>query len=225
MKFDIEPYADEHNLMMRDLRSIPIPGSTGGMTNYPGLFIYSVARATEAKKILEVGTRNGISAATFCRAMNKTHGEGVLISVDVVDVEKGEARPGVNGEKFPLVPSRMIEKIGDGNIKTHFIKDRGANVLREVPPGSLDIVLLDGSHTEKDVYEEIPLALAALKVGGVLLMDDIYPEGQSLRSHNKVIPGPWLAIKRLIDEEVIEGYVHPQPDYSVGYIEKVECLL
>ena len=220
MKFDYHKYSDEYNMFMRDLRNIPIPGSTGGMTNFPGLFIYSVARTIKAKKILEVGTRNGLSASTFCRSMNKTLGEGILLSCDVVDVEKGKARPGIHGEAFPLVPSKMIEAVGDGNISTHFIVSRGADVLRKIPAKTLDIVLLDGSHKEDDVYEEVPLALSALRDGGVLLLDDVYPNGEMLKSHSKVIPGPWLALKRLIDEGVIDGYVQPERNYSVAYVEK-----
>ena len=220
MKFDYHKYSDEHNMFMRDLRSIPIPGSTGGMTSFPGIFIYSVARILNASRILEVGTRNGISAATFCRAMHKNRVPGTLISCDVRDVEAGKAVPGAGAEPFPLVPSKMIAKIGDGSISTHFLHKKGADVLRLVPAGSLDVILLDGSHKEDDVYEEIPLALAALRDNGVLLMDDVYPDELPLQYHAKVIPGVWRGLKRLIDDGIIEGFEVPEEGYSVAYIEK-----
>jgi len=217
--YDHNEFADEYNMFMRELRKLKIPHSTGGITGFPGMFIYTVARKLKARKIVEVGTRNGISAATFAHAMNKTAGKGVLISIDVVDVERGKARPGVDGQKFELVPSQLIRAVGDSAIDSHFVVGKGEDVLKQVPAKSVDIVLLDGSHKEDDVYRELPLAKAALRSGGVILLDDVYPHGAGLRCHKKVIPGPWLALQRAVEDGIIDGYVRPNPDFSIAYIQ------
>lgn len=219
MKFDVDKYSDEYNMFMRDMRSkARMPPRTGGMTSFPGLFIYTVARQLGARKILEVGTRNGVSACTFARAMKENHGEGVLITCDIVDVRKGEGRPVDAANVFPQTPDKMVKAISAGCVDVHFLVERGASVLRQTPDRCLDVILLDGSHKEDDVYEEIPLALDKLRDGGVLLLDDVYPDEKQLKHHHKVIPGPWRALKRLLDEGTVSDYFQPDPNYSVAWL-------
>jgi hypothetical protein len=54
----------------------------------------------------------------------------------------------------------------------------------------------------KTVYKEVTAALNLLNKGVLILLHDYFPNLKSLWSNGSVIPGPFLAIKRLIDENV-----------------------
>ncbi len=44
--------------------------------------------------------------------------------------------------------------------------------LRKLPLDSFDIVYIDGSHDESDVFEDAALSWRLLKEGGILIFDD-----------------------------------------------------
>ena len=63
-----------------------------------------------------------------------------------------------------------------------------------------DFIFLDGDHSAKTVYREIPIALGLLDSGGVILLHDYFPNLKPLWSDGSVIPGPFLATERLKHE-------------------------
>lgn len=218
MKIDWQKYADEYNLFMRDMRSkAKMPGRTGGMTSFPGLFIYSATRELAATSVFEIGTRNGISACTFAKAMTMNAQKSVLISCDVQNVLAGEARPVDEHNIFPLNPKEMMEALDlTTHVKTKFLHMTGAEAMialldRDV---RFDIILIDGSHKYHDVVREIPLAKELCREGGLVILDDVYPHNEKLRSHEKVIEGPWAALMHHGQE-----FIRPNPDNSVAYFQ------
>jgi predicted O-methyltransferase YrrM len=64
-----------------------------------------------------------------------------------------------------------------------------------------DLIFLDGDHAAKTVYREVPAALRALNPGGVILLHDYFPNLRPLWSDGSVLPGPWLAARRLQKED------------------------
>lgn len=60
-----------------------------------------------------------------------------------------------------------------------------------------DFIFLDGGHGAHIVYQEIPLALRALRPDGCILLHDYFPDMRPLGPNNRVIPGPYLAVERL----------------------------
>ena len=63
-----------------------------------------------------------------------------------------------------------------------------------------DFIFLDGDHTAKTVYQEIPAALRLLNQNGVILLHDYFPNLKALWPNGSVIPGPFLATERLVKE-------------------------
>jgi hypothetical protein len=51
------------------------------------------------------------------------------------------------------------------------------------------------------VYQEIALALKLLNKNGILLLHDYFPNNMPLWSNGYSIPGPYLAVSRIISEE------------------------
>jgi len=215
-RFDMDKYKAEYDEFWAGMKPV-ILGSTGGMTGWGGRFLYAVARTIKATMIFEIGTRNGMSATTFCRALTK-NGGGEFTTCDVKNVTAGEAK---GSENFPLTPDQMVVHNKDYENVLHFIQGRGADVLRLIEPGTLDIVLIDGSHGEKDMIEELPLALDALREGGVLICDDVYPNGKRF-GDNTDLPGPWSGIMHHVEEGLIDGFVRPDENQSIAYIVKGE---
>jgi hypothetical protein len=51
------------------------------------------------------------------------------------------------------------------------------------------------------VYQEVPRALRRLRESGLLLLHDFFPNNRPLWSDRAVVPGPLLAVKRLVREQ------------------------
>jgi predicted O-methyltransferase YrrM len=63
-----------------------------------------------------------------------------------------------------------------------------------------EFIFLDGDHSAKTVYEELPAAMKCLTENGVILLHDYFPVLQPLWSDESVIPGVFLATQRLRNE-------------------------
>lgn len=81
--------------------------------------------------------------------------------------------------------STDLERRFDANIAAtgaaHKVEKRiGASqlLLRELPLDHYDLVYVDGSHTTKDVLEDVVLSWRLLKRGGVAIYDDYYDDSR-----------------------------------------------
>lgn len=63
-----------------------------------------------------------------------------------------------------------------------------------------DLILLDGDHNAHYVYREIALALEMLRPGGIFLVHDYFSDPEIHGKYYLSIPGPYLAITRMIRE-------------------------
>ena len=77
-----------------------------------------------------------------------------------------------------------------------FVRADSIEYLRNTDE-TFDFVFLDSSHLARLVYQEIPLALRVLEDGGSVLLHDYFPGNRPLWSDGELVPGPYLAIKRL----------------------------
>ncbi len=120
-----------------------------------------------------------------------------LVTVDIIDVNDALTKPWL-ASGSPHSPAQLLETLG---LREHvqFVSQRSVDYLASRPDG-FDLIFLDGDHSAATVYQELPLALASLNSGGLILLHDYYPDGRSLWSDGKVIDGPWLALQRLESE-------------------------
>lgn len=117
-------------------------------------------RGAGARAVVETGVAAGFTTSVILAAL-EAEGGGVLHSVDVPPV-------GVDPDDVGwLVPERLRHR---------WILHRGRSrrvlprLLRELP--ALDVFVHDGLHTEPTMRWELSTAGAAVRAGGVVLLDD-----------------------------------------------------
>lgn len=159
-------------------------------------------RRFEPRAVLEIGTGSGVSTAHFAAALKAgSHAPSTrLVTVDIMS-------PG-SSVKHALARLGCLTGV-------EFVTDRSLSYLagRE---DEFDFIFLDGDHSAANVYQEIPLALKALRPGGGLMLHDYYWNREAMRENYWPMPGPCLAVARLRQENgglaVAPGDTLPWPD-------------
>lgn len=190
----------EWDEVRRSLEPFAIPDGTGGVNRGDRRAIYYLLRHFGPKSILEVGTHIGASSVHVASALGRNEtSDGQfkkLVSVDIADVNDPNCKPWLKaGSTFS--PREMIEKLGyDAFVEF----ETGSSLDHFAGGATYDFIFLDGDHSAKTVYQEVPAALQALNPGGVILLHDYYPDLRPLWPSGAVIQGPFLAIERLKKE-------------------------
>ena len=171
----------------------------GGAIN-PGdrRVLYYLVRRFKPQSVLEVGTHLGGSTLHIAMALKACRHVGTppprLITLDVKDVNDPDARLWTQ-YGFSASAREMLVRLDCADL-VEFTIALSLDYLAKSET-QFDFIFLDGSHEARVVYQEIPLVLKALRSGGCLLMHDYYPEGKALWANGVVIPGPYLAVRRL----------------------------
>ena len=188
------PYAE------KEIKQFSIPDGTGGVNPGDRRAIYYLISAIKPKSVLEIGTHIGASTIHIASALSKSSDKEVSITtVDIADVNSQINKPWLK-HGTTHSPIEMIDKLGYGSL-VNFVTDTSLNYAANCQR-TFDFIFLDGDHSAKTVYEEIPIALNLLSKNGVILLHDYFPNMNPLWSNGSVIPGPYLATERLRGEDV-----------------------
>ncbi len=147
--------------------------------------------------VLEIGTHVGASTLHIAAALRKTAARGSsspsLVTVDIEDVNA----LGGAWQRYGLraSPREMLRAIDSEGI-VRFVTGSSLDFMAR-GDDRFDLIFLDGDHAASIVYQELPRALRLLQPGGVIVLHDYYPDRQPLWPDGRVIPGPWLAVRRL----------------------------
>jgi predicted O-methyltransferase YrrM len=181
----------------RQLTEVGI-SNRGGSNSGDSRAVYYLVRYLRPQFILEIGTRLGATTARMALALQAVTvgGQGRLITVDIDDVNADAQWSSANRYS----PRESIERLGMGRYVSFVTRD-SLNYLARVTE-KFDLIFLDGSHDAWVVYQELPLALKALRPGGFILLHDYYPMLRPLWEEAEPIAGPYLAIRRLQHEGV-----------------------
>ncbi|HEX2217204.1 MAG TPA: class I SAM-dependent methyltransferase [Gemmatimonadales bacterium] len=117
-----------------------------------------------------------------------------LLTVDIKDVNHPETAAW-RSFQLPQSPGDAMRRLGYDRL-VEFRIGRSLEVLGESDE-RYDLIFLDGDHRLETVAAEIPLALARLRAGGLLLLHDFFPALRPLWPDGKVIDGPQRAVHRL----------------------------
>jgi predicted O-methyltransferase YrrM len=181
------------------LASLDITDTAGGVNPGDRRAIYYLVRGFGAALVLEIGTHIGASTLHIAAALKAAHDanpmdEHKLTTVDVVDVNDRDARPWIeHGSRKS--PAEMAHELRLDDYVT-FVTAASSEYFAD-RSGPFDFIFLDGDHSARAVYSEVPAALPCLQHGGVILLHDYFPELRPLWSDGAVIPGPWAATERL----------------------------
>jgi predicted O-methyltransferase YrrM len=156
--------------------------------------IYELVRQLRPATVLEVGTWIGGSTTMLALALEK-NGGGRITTVDIEDVN----RPGGPWKQAGLAcsPRAGLALLGLGPVT---FEHSSSLAFLGGTPERYDFVFLDGAHEADVVYQEIAAASKLLNPGGVIALHDYFPGERPLWADGVVIPGPWLAVQRLIRE-------------------------
>jgi predicted O-methyltransferase YrrM len=138
---------EEGQFLPTNERSLAIPREEG-------IFLYLLARAMKAKVIVEIGTSFGYSTIWLAAAAKEENGK--VISFDVLPEKINEA-------------AKNLKKAGLDDAVELILGD--AHELLKKIKSSVDIVFLDAD--KRDYPDFIELALKKLRIGGVILSDNV----------------------------------------------------
>ncbi len=175
---------------------LPPEESYGGVNPGDRRALYALVRALKPASMLEVGTHIGSSTVHIAQAL-KTNGGGHLTTVDIYDVNHADTGSW-RKYKTPRSVKSMLDELGLDNRVT-FNSQGAINFLKETDL-NFDMIFLDGDHAAAAVYQEVSLALKHLSQDGVIILHDYFPNGRPLFAGDPAISGPYLGMRRLIEE-------------------------
>lgn len=130
-----------------ELGCTPIGAGSGAVLRF-------VARAIQARHVVEIGTGAGVSTVWLLRGMAP---DGVITSIDIELEHQRVARETLAAAD--VAPGRY-----------RLIAGRALEVLPRLTDGAYDLVLVDADKSEYTLYLE--QALRLLRPGGVLVFDN-----------------------------------------------------
>ncbi|MCH9843882.1 MAG: class I SAM-dependent methyltransferase [Alphaproteobacteria bacterium] len=158
------------------------------------------------KRILEVGSFKGRSAASAVYIITQTNKEGEM---HCIDTWKGGSEHQADGtapadmnavhKEFDERMQTALELAEKGNVKIEFFKHQGysdeklVHLLANGYKNYFDFIFIDGSHQADDVLCDAVLAYKLLRVGGILGFDD-YLWSEPLKTGKDIARCPKMAI-------------------------------
>ena len=138
-----------------------------------GLFLSILAQATNAKRVLEIGTSNGYSTIWIADALrNVEEGKGKVTTVEISE------------KKFKMAIDNFAKSGLARYIDSHFGDIR--SFLKNVSDGSVDLTFLDAERPQYSSYwKDLD---RVLKTSGLLVVDNaLSPKPQELIDFFKLI--------------------------------------
>ena len=181
-----------------EISNLYLPENTGGVNIGDQRALVSLLFHFKPLNVLEIGTHIGCSTAHIAvaiRELMKVDGLSRSIeSVDLLNVNDPVNKPWLDYSSIDS-PINNTKKLKADSF-TKFTTCPSVDFLNR-SKNSYDFIFLDGSHTAKIVYNELPLATKLLKKNGVILLHDYFPGNKPLWEDQVVIPGPYLACEKL----------------------------
>jgi len=185
--------AEEWARVTRTTAELGITDKADGINPGDRRALFALVSALRPKAVLEIGTHIGASTVHIAEAL-RPQGGASLVTVDISDVNDPTTRPWRSfGAR--MSPRELIGKIGMA-ASVRFVTASSLEYLRTTHE-RFDFVFLDGDHSAKTVYRELPSALRVLNPGGAILLHDYFPDLTPLWPDGRVLPGSWLAVQRL----------------------------
>jgi predicted O-methyltransferase YrrM len=191
--------AEEWRRVETTLRTLDITDRADSVNPGDRRTIYYLVRHFRPRNILEIGTHLGASTIHMAAALRKLEEENAdgphrITTVDIHDVND-EATAWWRGHGSPYSPAETARRLGLAD-RISFVTRPSLEYFASCDE-HYDFIFLDGDHSARTVYREVPAALAVLRHGGVILLHDYFPSAQPLWPGRSAIEGPWLAVERL----------------------------
>lgn len=152
-----------------------------------GQLLASLAASRPGGQLMELGTGCGLGAAWLLSGMDA---DARLITVDTDDGPQAVARDVLGADE-----------------RVQFVHEDGGEVLEHTLPASFDLVFADAWPGK---FSHLDEALAALKPGGMYVVDDLLPQPNWPEGHQTRVDA------YLADLRGREGFVLTQMDWATG---------
>jgi len=149
-------------------------------------FCYALARATRARRVLEVGSSSGGTSSGWARALGEAAREGE--DVELVCVDNDSYAAGV----YPAITAHNVARAGLPSERVTYLCGDSAVALpglRERYGGHFDICLVDGDHTFEGATTDLENALPLVRPGGLIAVHDVDP-GRAMAEATPAHPAP-----------------------------------
>lgn len=145
--------------------------------------LMDLVHKTKPKKVIEVGVFGGSSVYPIAQALKFNHNGGVIYAIDpwkeeacLEGYEPGDPNYEwwKNSSKLNKIYNGFVRMIHEKNL-LNFCKTMRMTSVQAVDSfddDSIDILHIDGNHTEERAYGDVVLYMPKLKKGGYLYLDD-----------------------------------------------------
>ncbi len=154
---------------VRDKDNNPIK-YTSGVSPREGYHLYDIVKQNDdITTVVEVGMAFGTTALYICQAFKDAGRDGTLISIDPNQSTQWSNIGRLNLERAGLDKYHQLMEESSITALPKLLMERGE--------GSLDLAFVDGMHLFDYTLLDIFYAVKLLRIGGVLVVDDIRHSG------------------------------------------------
>jgi len=180
------------------INNMSIPEFTSGVNQGDRRAIYYLISFLKPKQILEIGTHIGSSTLGMALASNQNGQANHIDTVDIIDVNDEKIKHWLKFNSKNSPKNIINQSAPDQSIK--FFVSKSDDFFKNNNK-KYDFIFLDGSHRSNVVYNEISFALENLQTEGLILLHDYFPNGNPIWDGKKIIFGPYMALKRILNEK------------------------
>ncbi len=170
-------------------------------------------RELNAKKVIEVGVRYGVSTIAWLYALQPGVGtDGQLWAVDVsFPVPSAPGEPNLLDPQGGLTAlPHWLFLLGNGTSK----------LVLDALPTDVDIVFLDTNHVYEEVSEELKLYYPRVKKGGRILLHDTAIEDTANRGDRPMTPYP---VRTAVEEFCAENNLKWTNETNCTGLGTIQC--
>ncbi len=159
--------------------------------------LYCLVRYFQPLSILEIGTNRGALTLYLALAMQAYRNGNApprLVTLDLFDVNNPPADE-AKRYRISASPRDLLARLNCADL-VDFSVTRSTDYLSG-RKAEFDFIIMDTAASADIAYQDIALALTALRPGGHVLLNSYFPDGKPLSTGGSVSPGAWLAVRRL----------------------------
>jgi len=159
---------------------------------YPSRYDHVIQAIAEyhPAKVMEIGVLNGITARRMIMEMLTYMDKPSYIGFDLFELSPEDEGSKSGVESHWMVKWKLSKFEG---AKVRLIKGDTNETLPAYKGPKVDLIFIDGGHSLETIASDFHWSSQWLKPGGVILMDDYYPEIESTGCKQLIdsLPDPW----------------------------------
>jgi len=162
------------------------------------ILLWEIGALIQPKRILEIGSRTGIS---LCQLLSAYIDQSVIEKIVSVD-------PHGDGFTSPALIQRNLKYLGLPWDKVQFCVEKSDTAMpRFIAEGDkFDLIIVDGDHAKQTAMSDLQFAADLIAPNGIIVFDDISPDGCDLLDVWEGWKGQLLNIEKFdLFEERLEG--------------------